>query len=47
MPNVNIIQIYNLINTLLKYTKSFNFSNNEIALNLRLQNVKKYYKCTV
>lgn len=44
MLNIKIKQIYNIINILLKCNQYLNFINNKIAIDLKLQNINKYYK---
>lgn len=42
MSNKKITQICNLTNMLLKYNWHLNLINNEITINLKQQNIKKY-----
>lgn len=38
--NIKVIQIYNIINILLKYNWYLDLIDNKIAMNLGLQNIK-------
>lgn len=44
MFDIEVMQIYILINILLKYNQQLDLKNKEIALNQGLQNIKKYQK---
>lgn len=41
MPDTKIMYVYNITNIFLKYNWHSNTINNEIAVDLRLQNIKK------
>ena len=41
-PNAEIMQLCSITNVLLKYNWHLNLTDNEAAINLELQSVKKY-----
>lgn len=45
MNDAEVIRVYNTTNILLKYNLHLNPTNNEAAVDLRLENVKKYWRC--
>lgn len=42
ISDIEMIQMYSTINILLKYKQVLNLMDNEVAIDLRLWNVKKY-----
>lgn len=46
MPDIMVMRICNITNIFLKYNWYLNLTNNEITINPKLQDVKKYFKYT-
>lgn len=42
VPNIEVTQVYNIINILLKYNWYLDLINNKVAIDLELQSIKKY-----
>ncbi len=45
LPNGKIMRVCSATNVLLKYNWHLNPTDNEATVDLRLQNVKKYWRC--
>lgn len=44
MPNAEVTKICWITNILLKYNQHLNLMDNEVAVDLKLQNIKKYQR---